>query len=114
MSASLSQFENFDFRELPIGVYMTTLDGQIIVCNRTARKMLELPIEGPIDANIEDYYANPADRESTLEQSIERAKQGKNVERGILHLKVGQRDLYVEDYSQVMKAHDGQIIGFVG
>jgi signal transduction histidine kinase len=111
---SLDQFDDFDFRELPIGVYMTSLDGQFIVANQTVRRMLELPLEGPVTANIEEFYPKPSARADAIEKAVKLAKQGKNVERDILHLKVHDRDLYVEDYCKIMQNADGNVIGFVG
>lgn len=113
-SPLLDQFEDFDFRELPIGVYMTSLDGQFIVCNRTLRKMLELPLEGPVNANIQDFYPKPRDRELAIEKAIQLANQGKHLEREILPLKVQDREIYVEDYCKIMQNDEGKIIGFVG
>jgi signal transduction histidine kinase len=111
---SLAQFEDFNFQELPIGVYMTSRDGQFIVCNKTLRRMLELPLDGQIDANIEKFYADPALRKTAIDQAIRLADQGRNVEKGILHLKVLGRDLYVEDYCKILQNEAGQVIGFVG
>ena len=111
---STAQFENFDFRELPVGVYMTSIDGQFIVCNPTLRKLLELSPEELPNANIENYYANPGDRKMAIEEAIKLAKQGKYAERSILHLKVRGRDLYVEDYFRIMHNGQGNVIGFVG
>lgn len=113
-SLSLKQFDDFDFRELPIGVYMTALDGQFIVCNRTLRRMLGLSLEGKLSANIGDFYAEKDGRAKAIEQAIQLAKQGKNVERGILHLKVQGRDLHVEDYCNILQGEDGNPIGYVG
>src|SRR5215216_7684462 len=113
-SPSLAQFEDFDFRELPIGVYMTSLDGQFIVCNRTLRRMLDLPLEGPLNANIQDFYPNPSDRDVAIERAIDLTKQGKNIEREVLALKVQARNVYVEDYCKIMQDVDGKVIGFVG
>lgn len=110
----LDQFDSFDFRELPIGVYMTSLDGQFIVCNRTLRQMLGLSLDNQISANIGDFYAEERGREKAIEQAIQLAKQGRNVEREVLHFKVGGRDLYVEDYCNIMQNLDGNPIGFVG
>lgn len=111
---SLEQFSEFDFRELPIGVYMTSLDGRFIVANRIVREMLELPLEGQLAANIKDYYANPADREAAIEEAKRLAKEGKHVERGTLHLRVGKRDVYVEDYCKILQDQAGNVVGFVG
>lgn len=111
---SKAQFNDFDFRELPIGVYMTSLDGQFIVANRTMRQMLKLPPEGDLDANITQFYANPEDREAAIQEAVKLAKQGKNVERGILFLKVGEQELYVEDYCKILQDDNGQATGFVG
>lgn len=113
-SPSLTQFEDFDFRELPLGVYMTSLDGQFIVCNTTLRRMLDLPPEGKLNANIQTYYANPADRKVVIEEAIRLAKQNQKLEKGILHLKVHDRDLYVEDYCKIIQNGEGIVVGFVG
>ncbi len=110
----MAQFEDFDFRDLPIGVYMTSLDGQFIVCNKTLRRMLELPLDGPVKVNIEDFYAKRGDRAAAIQQAMQLAKQGKNVEREILHLRVRDRDLHVEDYCNIMQNEAGNVIGFVG
>ncbi|RPI02391.1 MAG: PAS domain-containing sensor histidine kinase [Ignavibacteriae bacterium] len=111
---SLDQFEHFDFRELPIGVYMTSLNGQFIVCNKTIRRMLELPLEGSLNVNINDYYADASHRKMAIEQALKLAEQGRSVERDILHLKVGDRDIYVEDYCQIIFNAEGHTMGFVG
>lgn len=111
---SLAQFEDFDFRELPIGVYMTARDGHFIVCNRTLRKLLNLPLEGPLNANIQDFYSRPSDRDSAIEKAVQAAKQGKNIEREILTLRVQDRDMYVEDYCKIIQNEEGNITGFVG
>lgn len=111
---SLQQFENFDFRELPIGVYMTALDGQIVVCNTILRKMLDLPQNGQLNANIADYYAEAMIRKTAIERAIALAEQGRPIEKETLHLKVNDQDLYVEDYCRVMQDESGKVVGFVG
>ncbi len=111
---SFDQFEDFDFRELPIGVYMTALDGQFVVCNRTLRKMLGLPLEGPIHATIVDFYPNPMDREEAIARAIKVSDQGREVDRGILKLIANGHELYVEDYCKILKDETGEITGFVG
>ncbi|MEW6240530.1 MAG: PAS domain-containing sensor histidine kinase [Chloroflexota bacterium] len=108
------QFSEFDFRELPIGVYMTSLDGQFIVANRIVRKMLGLPKDGRLDANIISYYANPPDRDQAIAEAKKLAEQGKHVDRGVLHLRVEGQDLFVEDYCKILNDGEGKVIGFVG
>lgn len=111
---SLDAFHQFDFRELPIGVYMTTLDGRFIVANRILRQMLGLPLEGNLTANIRDFYANPADREAAIAEAKRLAEEGKHLERGTLHFKVGKRDIYAEDYCKIIQDEAGHVAGFVG
>lgn len=113
-SPSLQQFYEFDFRELPIGVYMTSLDGQFIIANQTMRKMLELPPNGELNDNLEKYYANLDDRKVAIEEAKRLAREGKNVERRYLHLKAGGRDVYVEDYCKILQDEQGNVAGFVG
>jgi PAS domain S-box-containing protein len=110
----IAQFKDFDFRELPIGVYMTSLDGRFLFANRTMREMLGLPMEGGIQRNIRDLYANPTDRDAAIEEAVRLAKDGKNVERGKLHLKIGDRELHVEDYCKTLHDETGDLIGFAG
>lgn len=111
---SIDQFEHFNFQELPIGVYMTSVDGQFIVANRIVRELLNLPLDGHLDANIINYYNNPADRDIVIAATKKMAEQGKKVDRGILHLKVDDRDLYVEDYCKILNDEDGKVTGFLG
>ncbi|HMR99636.1 MAG TPA: PAS domain-containing sensor histidine kinase [Anaerolineales bacterium] len=111
---SLDQFNNFDFRELPIGVYITSLDGQFIECNKTLRSMLELPVEGSINASIRDFYAEASDRETFINKANTLASQGKYFDLEVVHLIVHNRDMYVEDYCKIMHNHEGHVIGFVG
>ena len=113
-SLSLNQFYEFDFRELPIGVYMTSLDGRFIVANRIVRQMLGLPLGGEFNANINDFYPDPAEREAAIAEAKRLAEQGKHVERGILHLRVDRRDVYAEDYCKILQDEAGNVVGFVG
>lgn len=107
-------FEGFDFRELPIGIYVTSLDGRFLFANRTMREMLGLPAEGEIQTNIRDLYANPAYRDAAIEEAVRLAKEGRNVERGKLHLKVRGQEMYIEDYCKTLRDENGELIGFAG
>ena len=111
---SFKQFRDFDFRDLPIGVYMTSLDGEFVVANRIMRQMLNLPLSGKLEINITDFYANPKDREAAVQKAIKLTEEGQYVDQGIVHFKVGERDMYVEDFCKILQDDDGQVIGFVG
>lgn len=113
-SLSLKQFDEFDFRELPIGVYMTSLDGQFIVANKIMRQMLGLPLGGQLQANIVPFYVNPDERKVAINHAIKLANEGQHVARGALHLHVGNHDLFVEDYCRILEDENGKVIGFVG
>jgi len=112
---SVTQFEDFDFRELPIGVYMTSLDGQFIVCNRTLRKMFELPMIGPVVANIKQYYANPRDRDDAIEKVMKAEASGHGYEKHLVQFLVNGRDLFAEVFCKPLKdLANGHVIGFAG
>ena len=115
LSPSLAQFENFDFRELPIGVYMVNQDGQFIVCNRTLRQMFGLPLEGPVKANIKQFYADLSDRENLIRQALVADGEGQNLERALIHFRANGHDLFVEDYCKPLRNPiTGEVLGFVG
>jgi PAS domain S-box-containing protein len=112
---SFETFENFDFRELPIGVYMTSLDGHFVVANQTLRRMLGLPLEGPLKASIVDYYADAAHRQELIQKALEAEKTGKYLARHPIHFRVAGKDLYVEDYCKALRDNaSGKVVGFVG
>ena len=113
-SPSLELFEQFDFQDLPIGIYKTSIEGRFIVANRIVREMLSLPLEGEVNANIINYYVNPADRDASITETKKLAEQGKHADRRILHLKAGGRELYVEDYCKILNDNEGRVVGFAG
>jgi signal transduction histidine kinase len=110
-----NQFRNFSMLDLPIGIYLVAPDGHFLVCNQPVRKMLALPLTGPLDASIADFYADPEQRRQVLQKAIEEDRQGRVLEKEVLHLRLQDRDLYVENYCRPLKAADsGEIIGFIG
>ncbi len=93
---------------------MTSLDGQIVFANTTMRQMLNLPLEGEIQANIQQFYANPATRGAVIEKVVSRQRLGKEVDRETLHFRIGDRDLRLEDHCRSLHDDHGEIIGFAG
>ena len=112
---SLEPFRDFNVLDLPIGIYLTTATGEFLVCNRTARKFLQLPLEGEVDANITDFYLHPEDRTRVIGKLEENESQGKNLEGEVLHFRVGEDDIYVEDYCMsIYHPKTKKVVGFAG
>jgi signal transduction histidine kinase len=110
-----TQLRNFSMLDLPIGIYMVAPDGRFIVCNQLVRKMFELPSEGPLEANIADYYADPAQRPVLLQKAIDADQHGKFLEKESIHFRVKGRELFVENYCRPLKDADTHaIIGYIG
>lgn len=110
---SLNQFNEYDFEDLPIGVYMTSVDGELLACNNVLRIMLNLPLSGALNMNIANY-ANPADFESVNEMSLKMSEREKSIEPKHLHFHIRGKDIFVEDYSKIVQDKEGYIIGFIG
>ena len=112
---SLEPFRDFNVLDLPIGIYLTSASGEFLVCNRTARRFLRLPPEGELDANITDFYLHPEERNRVIEKLKENESQGKNLEGEVLHFRVGEDDIYVEDYCMsIYHPKTKEIAGFAG
>ena len=112
---SLEPFRDFNVLDLPIGIYLTTETGEFLVCNRTARKFLRLPLEGELDANITDFYLHPEDRTRVIEKLKQSETQGKNLEGEVLHFRIGEDDIYLEDYCMsIYHPKTKEVAGFAG
>lgn len=98
--------------ELPVGVYVVTRDGRFIECNQQVRQILRLPAAGEVDASIADFYADPAERDR-LHAEIERLDTEGRYMHKIIPLKVGGREIFVEDFSRVLRDEAGHIWGYL-
>jgi signal transduction histidine kinase len=107
-------FEEFDMRELPIGVYMTSLNGQFVFANQAMRKMLKLPLHGEIRTNIKEYYANPLERGELVEKARKLVKDGIQEDHLTLHFRVEAQDLYLEVHYKFLVDDTGSLAGFAG
>lgn len=106
---------NISYMDLPIGVYLVSPDGRFIACNRPVRRMLELAAEGPLEASLADFYADPKMRAELLRKALAADENGMYLEKEIIPLKVKGRDIFVEDYCRPLRdPTSGEIIGYVG
>lgn len=99
--------------DLPIGVYVVTVDGQFRACNRRAREIFNLPPDGDLtDFSIGHYYDDPTKREK-IHKELERAEaKGSQLEK-LLPLKINGGEIVVRDYSRSVKDKDGNVLGYV-
>src|SRR5512141_673089 len=95
--------DQIHFLDLPIGVYVVAPDGQFITCNRPVRQMLGLPLDGPVQANIGTFYADPKRRTEVLEKTIAAEEDGLHLQRETIVFRVNERELYVEDYCRPLR-----------
>lgn len=107
-------FDEFDMHELPIGVYMTSLDGQFVFANKVMREILNLPLDGEVQANIKNFYAQAADRDGEVEKANRLVSQGVREDHSTLHFRVGTKDFYLEDHCKFLLDEGGKLVGFAG
>ena len=98
--------------QLPVGIYRTTMNGQIVYTNLTLVKILEYDsVEELLQLNVNKLYANPASRQKQLKSAEKKT--------GIIHsefqLKKRNGDLIlVRDQSRVMYDKQGNPAYFDG
>ena len=103
-----------DFMHLPVGVYVVAPDGYFLGCNEGARSILGLPAEGPVEARISDFHADPGRYAELAAAADDAEKRGRGFEKSIERLRVGGRDVYVEDYLKPLRDESGELTGYVG
>lgn len=113
---SIHEFvRNFNFLEMPIGVYVVAPDGYFLECNGPVRRILNLPQEGPIQASISDYYADPTLRGDLLKKACEAEERGTHLKKEIITFRVNGKEIYVEDYCKPIRDdRTHEVIGYVG
>lgn len=118
MSAELDLhplLRNLDLSSLPIGLYAVTPEGCFVSCNEHARRLLQLPLHGPISQKIGDFYAQPEARARVLTHVLRAEATGSFAQKQILHFKVGGRDLYVQNNCRSLRdPQNNEVIGFTG
>lgn len=104
---------NFSLLDLPIGVYVVTLDGRILTANKQAREILQLPPEGPIDKSIVDYYDDPTQRELLPKALNEQELKGAHLV-STLTFRIGGREVHVQDHARsITDPETGSGIGYL-
>jgi PAS domain S-box-containing protein len=97
---------------LPVGVYVITRDGRFVDCNRQVREILSLPLHGPVDASMVNFYCDATQREALHEQ-VARHDHERTPLKFVLPLKVNGREKYVEDYSRPIYNQAGEVLGYI-
>jgi signal transduction histidine kinase len=114
-AAIASLVRNFSFLDVPIGVYVVAPDGRFLACNRSVRHLLHLPLEGAVNARLADFYADAGRRKELLQKAIEAEERGWYLEKEVIHFRVKDRDIYVEDYCKPLRdPATREIVGYVG
>lgn len=101
--------------DLPIGVYIVTKEGKFVYCNKLAREILGLPLEGSINASIIDFYKNPEQRKGLIEKLEQADKEGKWFEKKIIPFWVNKQEILVEDSCHSIRDPEtNETIGYIG
>ncbi|HEX8128135.1 MAG TPA: PAS domain S-box protein [Pyrinomonadaceae bacterium] len=104
--------KNYTPFDLPVGVYVITKDGRFVDCNQQVRKILSLPLNGPLDASMVNFYSDPSLRDAIHEQLA--AHDNASVPlKFVLPLKVDGREKYVEDYTRPIRNDAGEVLGYI-
>ncbi|HEX5689841.1 MAG TPA: PAS domain-containing protein, partial [Roseiflexaceae bacterium] len=106
---------NMSCLQLPIGVYVVAPDGRFIAANKPLRALLQLPLHGPLDASIADFYAEPERREHLVARVLDGEERGKFLEKELVQLCVDGADVFVECFCKPLRdLTTHELIGFVG
>lgn len=99
--------------DLPVGVYVVTPDGHFVKCNRRAREILHLPLEGDLgEDSITRFYRDSADREKMHAELLEAEARGLHLEK-LLALEVDGQEIFVRDVTRSLKDEEGEVLGYV-
>jgi PAS domain S-box-containing protein len=114
-SSAAELTSHLSFLDLPIGAYVVSPDGRFVACNHSVRQMLGLGLDGPLEASLADFYADPGQRGVLLQKAIEAEAKGRYLERELVKFRVKGRDLYVEDYCKPLRdPATREIVGYIG
>ncbi len=101
----LSQLESGPLIDLPMGIYIADGEGRLAYANAEGRRMLGLPEEAGLSARIPDFLAEPA----SWPGLVEAAGRGRRM---LVHFRVDDRDLWVENHLAPIPYEDQEQNGF--
>jgi PAS domain S-box-containing protein len=97
---------------LPVGIYRTTPEGEIIYANLALAKMLEYSIEEIKNITVNDLYAENEGRTSSIKNLFNHSESSLEQEIG-LKTKTG-KTIFVQDTVKIVKDKSGNILYFDG
>lgn len=101
---SLVKDQDFLF-DTPVGVYVVTLDGEFVRYNDRVRQILELPADGPPPRSIKEFYYDPDERDTTLQEMRRKLTADSKIWlEKIIRFKVRGREKFIKDYTSAI--HD--------
>jgi PAS domain S-box-containing protein len=98
--------------DLPVGVYIVRRDGRFVECNRRAREILNLPLEGDLDDSITRFYHSPRERDQIHDQLLKIEERGLYLEK-LLVFEVAGREVIVRDSTRSIRDSEDNVIGYV-
>ena len=103
-------------QDLPVGVYVVRPDGRFLIASPAIRRLLQMPLQGPVDrVSIRELYANPDDREALLRQAQEQARLGWHLEDAIVHFRVNGGDVFAQMHCKPLIHPDSkEVIAYYG
>ena len=101
------------FEDVPVGLYRTRPDGEILAVNQALAEMLGYDTPAALEGGhfAHDFYVDPADREAWRE-IVHREGQVRGFE--MRHRTVDGRQIWVRFNSRVERAEDGRILYYEG
>jgi signal transduction histidine kinase len=107
--------ERVDLMHLPLGVYVLDVEGRFRGCNDGVRAILGLPPEGPVEARITDFYAEPERFADLCDAALRAERRGGGFRKEVVPLRVGGRGAIVENYLKPQRDPErGLLVGYVG
>jgi len=98
-----------------MGIFVADPDGQLVVCNETARRILGLPEGEVANARIGELHADPAWYRERARAALDAALAGDGFEKAVGHLRIGGDDVYVEEILRaVVDQSSGSAAAIVG
>jgi PAS domain S-box-containing protein len=101
--------------DTPVGIYVVTLDGDFIRCNDRVRQILDIPPESPLPKSIKEFYYDPDERDTTLQEMMEKLNLNSKVwlEKDF-RFKVKGREKFIKDYTRAIYDPDtGETLGLL-